>query len=148
MSGNLTHSTANIIQRLLVNLGLGVRASVGGTWPIGFAREQNSPDNAITVFDTAGKDNGSNMITGERSEHLGIMIKVRATKHSIGWTKAQTIATQLDTVTTNRLVTISGTDYTVYSVRRTTQVLSLGKEEPDNRRNIFSVNATVSLRQN
>lgn len=148
MSGNLAHSTADVIAELLVDLGLGTiyNGSTTVAWQIAINREPDKPDNMITVFDTAGKDNGRIMVNGERQENPGIMIKVRASSNTVGFVKAQTIATTLD-AQTNSNASISASNYIIHTVNRTTNVLSLGQDKPNSRREIFSVNATVSLRQ-
>lgn len=153
MSGSLSHSPAEVIRQLLIDLGVGTVPSALGNWPIHVAREPDKPDSAITVYNTTGRDHGRTMNDGERQEHLGIQVRVRDMNHDDGFEKAQAVAMVLDqtvrlnTVTVSDRVGTGSATYTVYSVSRTTGVIIVGEERPDSRRNIFTINAVVSLRQ-
>lgn len=151
--GPLDHSPADIIRKMLVNLGLGVTPSYsaagkynGSPWPVFAGGEPDTPDSAITVYDTAGVDHGRLMVTGERPEHHGILIRVRSAAHTAGYAKARAIAVALDTDVSFEAATIGSTTYIVWAVTRTTDVLDIGKETNTNR-DLFTVNAIVSLRK-
>ena len=87
------------------------------------------------------------MITGQRQEHPGFQIGVRAANHQTGYVKAKAIAIALDEDVKYTGVTVSATTYIVYAVSRSSDVLALGKETPNSKRDLFTINATASLRQ-
>lgn len=139
--GELIHSPAEIIAQLLRNL--------GETWPVYATGEPADPDNVITTFDTTGANDGSSMIDGEQYGHLGVQIRVRAATHrGGGWAKAHSIAQLLDRSTHNVIVTVDSTSYLVYDVSRNgPAVLAIGKDSPTSRRNIYTINMSVAVRQ-
>jgi hypothetical protein len=147
MSGVLTHSPAHVLTQLLSDLGVGYLPGSSGTWALQFGKEPENPDTAITLYNTASRLNGRLHPTGVTQEHHGVLIRVRAAKNSTGWTKANAIANTLDTSTSLKTVTVSGTTYTVYAVTRTSGVLSLGKA-PESNRNLFTINVVVAILQN
>lgn len=146
MSGSLEHSPADILRNLLVNLGLGTTPSDSGSWPVYASLMPDTPDNVITLIDTAGVKQGRIQTSGEIQEHYGVQLLIRSTTHPVGYTKAQALAVALDENIQNNTVTISGTTYDVDAVSRRGNVLSLGEEEESNRR-LFSINAIVSINQ-
>lgn len=143
----LTHSPADIIRYLLVGLGGGVLPSAGGDWPIYVSQEPTTPDNVITLYNTAGIKDGRLMPTGEVQEHPGVQIRVRATDDNTGWTKAEALAILLDETVLINQVNISTSVYIVYSVSRSPGPLVLGKEVADSKRDLFTINITTSIRQ-
>ena len=153
MSGSLDHSPAEIVQNLLVQLGLGsYPATLTGSWPIYVSNQPDKPDNSIAIYDTTGLTEGRVQRTGEKPEHHGFQIAVRATDAEAGWRKAKTIATALDetvkrdsVVVTDVVGTGTGT-YHVYAVTRHSGPMAAG-HEPGTIRQLFTINAVVALRQ-
>lgn len=149
MSGSLTHNPALVIRQVLIDLGLG--SDGGSTWPIYHTNEPDTPDSVITVFDQAGLQQGRTMPDSERQEAHGIQVLVRHPDEETGYAKARAIAIALDGVR-QRSVTITEeagtgtTDYKVWGIRRTSGVLSLGKDKANDYSNLFTVNALVHLR--
>lgn len=147
MSGSLTHSPADIVRKLLIDLGLGTTPSAAGAWPVHTAHEPNEPDSAITVIGASPRDNGRVMIDGERQEKPGFQVRVRDANYSNGATKARAIAIALDESVNLTSVTIGSSVYLVQSISRTSGILPFGEEKPESRRSIFTINAVASLRQ-
>lgn len=152
MSGSLSHSPADIVRQLLVDLGFGTLPSASDTWPIYVYREPASPDDCVTLYDTEGSNGPREMTGGYRLERHGFQIRIRCDDSRQGWEKAHELAIALDqsidfnSVTLSDRVGTGTTDYTVYSVVRTGDVLSIGKA-PESKRSIYTINATVALRQ-
>lgn len=148
MSGALNHSPADIIRRLLVTLGKGVLPSAGTTsnWPIGLV-ESDKPDNCITVYDTAGYQDGRLMVDGEQQEHPGVQIRIRSATRDVGYAKANAIAEALDKSVYDNALTIGSDEYLVHSVSRTGTVIDLGDEVGISKRRLFTINAVVTLRK-
>lgn len=149
MPGSLTHSPADILRRLLINLGLGTLPTTTVTsWPIRAHNESDTPDNQITIYDTVGKKNGRTMFDGEVQEHHGFQIRIRSSNSVDGYTKARAIAVTLDEVIYQNNVVIGGTTYCVHSVTRTTDVIAIGKEaSTPTKRSIHTINGLISVRE-
>lgn len=150
----LAHSPAEVIRYLLIQLGLGTdpEARPQGLWPVAAAGELTTPDETITVYDTAGTGDGRTMPDGAAHEHQGFQVRVRSRTHrGGGWAKANVVretlarSVELTTVT----FTEDGVTYR-YLVRCVTgigSVIVVGKETPTSRRSIFTLNAVVALEQ-
>lgn len=147
MSGALSHSPSEIIQNLMVDLGLGVLPSVGGNWPIYRSGLPDAPANTIGVIRTAGRLQGRRHPTGETIEHYGIQITVRGATPTIGDTKVRAIADSFDTNVLRDSVTIGSDVYVVQAITRASGPIELGDESPESKRQLFTLNITASIRQ-
>lgn len=145
MSGTLLHSPADIIRHLLKNNDHGTMPTENEEWPLNISMEPDKPDNCITLYDTQGRDFGFTAPDRERQVMEGIQIKVRAIDHPTGWVKAIALAIAIDQVS-ETVLTIDATQYIVHRIRRTSDVLVLGQEKPNSVRQLFTINAVVSLR--
>ena len=153
MSNNLTHSPAQIIRDLLVDLGLGTLPSDGGSWPIYNNNTPDSPDSVITITDTVGTSDGRTHTDGEAQEHPGFQVAVRNDSPQGGWEKMNAIRVALsETISRNELsitdnVGTGTSSYIVYAVSKLGGIFALGKDTPTSKRNLFTLNAVVALRQ-
>lgn len=149
----ITYSPAEVIARLLVELGNGVdpddysQSGSATQWPIYDANEPDLPDNCITVFDTSPVSDGRSMIDGETFDHFGIQIKIRSKDHRTGWTKANLLHESISKSVYQESITISGVAYLVHCISRISNVLVLGKSDEKTNRRMFTLNALVSLKQ-
>jgi hypothetical protein len=143
----LTHSPADILAQVLVDIGQGSSPSNNPlqAWPVYTTGEPNAPDNCITVKDTVGQDDGRTMPDGEPMFHPGFQIRLRATDEATGYAKANAIRTALSQIL-NRTVTIGSNNYFVNCVVRIGQVLPLGKDTPHTKRSLFTLNAMLVVR--
>jgi hypothetical protein len=143
-----------VIGKHLIDMGYGTdpEDTIGGDWPIRTARETDRPDDLIRITDTVGRDFGYTQIDGERQEHNGFQVMVRAADYEEGFKKAQAIAVYLDTVagvavTLDEVGTgTEGVNYVIHSISRTSSVFALGSDTPAGKREMFSFNGTVALR--
>jgi len=147
MSGLLAHSPASILRQALINLGLGTLPTSQSTWPIYYSHEANSPDDVITLYDTAGRVQGRVHKTGEMQLKHGVQVKVRSAKHKTGYTKAIAISNALDLSIANTIANLSSSQYIVYATTRHTDVIPLGKQADDTKRSLFTINLVMSLKQ-
>lgn len=154
MPNSLDHSPARIVRQLLIDLGLAVAGSydssnryTGGAWPVTATSEVDAPDNAITVYDTAGRGDGRSMIDGETFSHYGFQVRVRAADHDTGWAKADSIENGLSKSVYQRTVHVGGSTYLVHCVSGIGDVLSIGKETPASTRRVFTLNALLSVKK-
>ena len=153
MSGSLNHSPAHIIRDLLVALGLGTDPDDNTSWPIYVSQKPDTPDSMIVVRDTTSYMHGRTAIDGITQEHYGIAIDIRDANPKDDWVKSNALAVALDQTIDKNDVTIEDTDgtgsstYKVYTVSRVSGPFSHGKETPTSKRNLFTINAKVALRQ-
>lgn len=147
MSGSLANSPAEIIKTLFVALGHGTLVESLSTWPIVVAITPDSPDNFITLTNTSGIMEGRFQVSGEMQEQYGIQIKVRASFHPTGWTKINELKQACDVGVYMNNVTIGASQYIVYAITRKGGVLDLGYDIGSTKRHLFTLNATVSLKQ-
>lgn len=143
----MTHSPADVVRQLLVDLGLGTEPSAAGAWPVYATGEPASPDAVITVYDTAGTNDGRSMVSGELFGHAGVQVRVRAATHAAGWTKADTVQEALAEDVYQRTVHVGAATYLVHSLNRIGDVLAIGKESPTSKRSVFTLNMVVSVKQ-
>lgn len=152
MTGALTHSAAVIIQQLLIDLGLGTDPGDDDDWPVYAYRAPDTPDEMISVHNTTGIHQGRLQINGEVVERYGFNIAIRDNVPETGYEKARAIAVALDesvnlrTVTITEVVGTATQAYTVYSISRASGPIDAGRE-PTSGRNLFTINATVALKQ-
>lgn len=145
MPGPLDHSPADVVRRLIVALGGGTLPSAAGPWPVHAMSEPPSPDDAVTVYDTAGVVHSKDHPFGFVEEHHGVQVRVRSAEAPAGAAKALALAQALDAVS-RRAVAVGARTYCVHNVSRTGTVLSLGKDDPVSKRSLFTFNALVYLR--
>jgi len=144
----LTHSPADVIRKLLVDLSLGALASEASAtnWPVYFSAEPVTPDNAITVYDTPGVNSGRSMVDGKKMGLYGFQVRVRATDARVGWIKAHAIQATLAEVVYDETVVIGASRYLVHAVSKIGDVLSLGKDL-NSARSLFTLNAVTTIKQ-
>lgn len=140
------HSPANVLRWLLVAAGALSDPADRTDWPGYCSQEPDRPDNAVTTFDTAGVQDGRHQVDGSINERPGVQIRVRAINHSTGWPKADEIRDVLDRSVLRDAVTIGDSTYCVQSVRRTGNVIDLGKEL-GTKRHLFVINCLVTVKK-
>jgi hypothetical protein len=141
----LAHSPADILRRVLIALGHGTAPSAGGAWPISVGAEPDSPDQALTAYDTSGRIDGYSQVDGEAAEFHGVQVRVRGADHKAGYAKAAAVAKAMDSDILRTPVTIDGTDYVLHAATRTGGIMGLGYESPTSKRVLFTINAQVIL---
>ena len=149
MSGKLDHAPAQIIQQLLIDLGLATDIASAAAWPVYYSDHPNQPDDSICVYNTDARLQGRSQVEGETQEFYGIQVRVRSASVLNGYNKCQAIASAFDLQvlrTEVTMVTIPSASYLVQSVTRTSSVISLGVENPTSRRRLYTLNAMVSIR--
>lgn len=142
----MTHSPADVLRNLLVALGHGTLPSADGSWPISVAQEQDSPDDAMTLYDETGRKDGRAMTSGAVYEHHGVQLQLRAASFTTGQTKVDAVVTALDQDVESAGVTVDDSTYVVYAVSRPGTTNYLG-HEPESRRHLWTVSYLASIRQ-
>jgi hypothetical protein len=152
----LEASPADIVRWLLVQFGFGVdpednQPPQAGAWPIFATNQPNFPDQSITVLDTRGQTDGREMTAGALYDHFGFQVAVRTVDHAAGWQKLAAIRSFMSTMLNNVTVGVPdlpGTgsgQFCVYTFAKIGQVLASGKEAPNSRRSLFTLNALVAI---
>lgn len=148
---NLLHSPAHIIQQMLVDMGLGEDPETGDltNCPVYVSQEPSVPDCVITVYDTDTPTQGRDQISGGMFKRRGIKIRVRDANHTNAYVKARRVSVFLErnTEVTDRLVTLDDNSYLVHSVSRSGSPVALGKETTTSKRDIFTIDATTTIRR-
>lgn len=147
MSGRLDHSPAKVIKEMLIDLSSGSATSLlDSDWSVYVSSIPDSPDKIVVVTDTTGKDDGRSMIDGYRMVNHGFQILIRSQTFPEGYQKANEIAIDLDGVV-RRTVVIGSSVYLVHSISRVGDVIAVGTEVPASQRQLFTINARVTLDQ-
>ncbi len=141
MPGVLLHSPARIVHQLLVDQGVGASS---GRWTTKTDGEADSPDDVLTIYNTASRDDGWTQF-GEQQTWNGVQVRVRSSNPETGLRKANDITQLFDVGLTNgTLVNVDGTQYNVGSVHRTGDVLPLGNVT-GSKRSLHTIDCLVSV---
>jgi hypothetical protein len=144
----MDHSPAYIIAQYLIGEGLLVGPTDSGDWPVRVGSLPDGkliPDNAVACIDTAPEKDGRLMI-GENIFHYGVQILLRAKKYNIGYAKASAIASNLELVARVQEI-IGAKTYRIDNVSATTGIVAIGQEEGTKRRELFSLNFLITLKE-
>ncbi len=148
MSGRLYHKPSDVIQQLLIDLGIATDPADDGDWPVYESVEPDQPDNCITVYTTTGIKQGR-VSFGTSILKYGIQIRIRAQDDAEGDYKARDIYQAFDEDVLRTSVIISDDEeheYLVQEVANQGDVIPLGYELPASRRKVFVINCLVSMR--
>lgn len=140
------HSPADVVRRVLIGMGLGVDPP-STPWPVRVDLEPHSPEECITVYDTTPQDDGRNQISGERWQHEGIQVRVRARDFPMCWDKACAVKEAMDEDASEEIVTLDGVRYLLHSFSKVSGPIRLGRDKPATGRAIVTINALVTIRK-
>lgn len=151
----MTDSEAMILRQYCTDVSLCTAPDSTDSTPAGWSAyvgaEPEKPDNCLTFYDTDGPDDGRVMVTGDVVGPNGVQIRVRSINYPTGWTKANAVRNQLmlnsATYPYQRPVTVNGRNYVIECVVGIGPVLSLGKQLPNSRLNLFTLNVLVRARE-
>jgi hypothetical protein len=142
---NLPDSPARVVQHSLILLGLGTNPvpSPVSAWPVYSPGVPNSPENLISVKNTAGTDDGR-VMEGEVQTHFGVQVMVRGVDDPTAWDKANAIREAVQYVDL-QVVTVGAAEYLLRCYAKIGNVIDAGRESPTSRRPVFTLNLVVSL---
>lgn len=146
----LLHSPADIVAQMLIDLAVAtdpLGTATDDVWPVFVSQEPSLPDSVITIYDTTGIIQGRAHVSGEMFERQAVSIRVRDANHQNGYQKISDISTALERNVYSETITISSNTYLVHAVSITSGPFSIGKETPQSKRNIFTLNATTTIRR-
>ncbi len=146
MSLDLEHSPADVARTVLVNAGAGTAPSANAAWPIYTAGEPPTPDEVITIYDTAPRPDCRIMKDGEQKYHYGIQVRVRALDHKPGFKKAHSFKKIMDESIKNVTIVIEGITYFLQCFTNTA-ITFMGKETPTSKRTILTINGYAVVKR-
>lgn len=149
MTNNLQDAPSAIVRKLLVDLGLASDPLAVPLlpWPAYAKSEPPTPDNCVTVYDTAGTSTGRAHPTGELFGYQGFQVRVRAATDRAGWIEVDAIMTTLAQDVYRRQVTVGANTYLVQCVTRIGDAIALGREAGVSERRLWTLNAQLDARQ-
>lgn len=147
MTGLLSHSPADIVRYILIGKTLATLPTDASAWPSYVSKEPDTPDNCITIFDTEDVLEGRFMTSGQKQQHEGFQIRIRSVNYSTGHSKCRSIVNTLDTDVLRYDLTIDSIPYRIQSITRLSGILHLGDESPSSKRQLFTINGSISVRK-
>ena len=135
-------SPAEVVAQYLIDAGAGeAPEDADPTWPVHPTEvPDNTKDDCIGVIDTSGIKDGRYI--SQVVFHQGLMIYIRAKKHSVGYAKAREIQTALDNVK-NTTVTLAGDDYVLKTATRMGTTIPIGRDDEGRRQWTMNLIATM-----
>ncbi len=135
-------SNANIIAKYLEDAGI-----VGGVsgWVCYSNKLPSSPDKVVVVYNTTPRLEGRAQGATEQAKHPGIAITIRGTSdYNVGENQAQEVRDALLALK-KTFVTLAGEDFRIQCFKMTSDVTFIAEEE-SNKRNVFTVNGTITIK--
>jgi hypothetical protein len=149
---NIASPAILIARHLIDTIGLFSDPANGSTWPLYIASLPDGTgveNNAAAVYDSPGINDGR-LMSGHTPEHRGVQFIIRfsnnATDYAAGFDKAESIKKEMDAIK-NIIVVHDSMPYTIYAVSRRTPTIPMGVEEGTKRRQKFSLNFTISIKE-
>ena len=140
------HPASMVLRSTLVHFSLATDPSSSpvGVWPCYVSNEPNTPDNCITIYDTAFTDDGRVNIDGELQYHEGLQIRVRSVDYLTGWQKMDAIRTAISMSVSYLVVAVEGENYLVICYAKIGNILPIGTEQTS-KRQLFTLNLVSSV---
>lgn len=147
MSSPFNHPVQEIIQQVLIDIGVGTNPPDGAQWPVFAPTEPDSPDNCLTVQEYTGIETGNDALSGQVYVHYGIQVRIRAEDPTIGSIKAHAIFKAINEDVNAHAVSLGSNLYCVDSMTTAGTVNHLGLFRPEMRLELYTVNATTDIRR-
>ena len=151
-TADLKHGVAEIVQQALINIGAGSDPDLDplAGWPVYHDGSPDSPDEMVTVRETAGVGAGRAMVSGVPAEHHGVQVRVRGRTYSSAKARANLIRTLLNETAYQTHVALGANQYLVHCFSAVSGVLPIGEDskgEPGSARSVFTINALCPIRK-
>ncbi len=140
-----SHSPSEIVQQLLVDLGLATLPSTNGAWPVYNGRAVDQPDEIVVAVTTAGVTQGRDQTSGETEGHAGVSLTIRSTNYANARAKANAIDKAVDEDVLRATVTIGSSNYLVQALTKQQPTPNDIGTEPETRRNLFTINLLAAI---
>lgn len=143
----MNDSPATIISEILFAANLfGRPTALPLDWPLylGFVPDKvGIPDEIAAIFDTEGVKDGR-LMSGKNILHHGVQILTRSLARRVGYEKLAAVEALIEQLSRTSVMVGSNT-YMVVNVSQTSPILSLGHEEGDKRRSLYTINALCTI---
>lgn len=154
---SMTHSPSEVIQKYLIDAGVGTIWSGGSDWKVFTdTMPPELPHNCILVKDDSPDLDGVDMRSEQTIVHPGIGILVRGKPTTANLTssavktKAREVSAALDDINQTQVtVNVEGggtATYVVAAFKKSSDVTFIGQEEKTNRF-LFSINGTITIKE-
>lgn len=144
MSSSYPHSPAMILRAALIARADGSLPTDLDDWPIYVGQMPDKPDEIVCIMDTTGQLDGRTQVDGVVHSHPGVQLRIRSNLYPTGYAKANLLRIALQEIR-GLVVTIESSSYTILVVSQIGDILSLGKSEEINKRDLFSINAQMAI---
>lgn len=138
----MNNTPAEIFRECLVGLGFGTMPTAQQAWPVYLGFMADTPDNALGVYDTAGRLQGRT-VDGTLTKY-GIQVRARG-EYLTTYKKLNAIYEALDEVKDDTVI-LGSNVYVIHVITKTSPVVALGREESKPRHN-FTFNVVINLNQ-
>jgi len=145
----VNHSPAYIVAQYLIGQTLLSNPGDSGDWHVfvGYLPDGDNVDhNAVGCIDTSPVKDGRVMMSGETILHYGVQLLLRASDYNTGYSKAETLMRNLETITEFK-VDIGGDTYIIWNVSPATGVVAIGQDDGSKRWEMFSLNFLVTIEE-
>tara|TARA_R110000824_G_scaffold5196_7_gene24127 strand:+ start:873 stop:1334 length:462 start_codon:yes stop_codon:yes gene_type:complete len=150
----LKHTPSEIVAQLLIDLDLSSDPEETGTgtvsdFPIFIAFFPDTPNNSLCISDTDGVLLSRDMVEGETVDRYGLQIRsrVKTTEYTSGYNKLAEMRQVFSEDVLDNQVELESTQYIIHNLRVTGTILVSGKESPQSKRNLFSLNLLATIHQ-
>ena len=144
----MNHTPAYIIAQYLIGEGFLTTPGESGDWEVYTGNLPDGDDvenNIVACMDTESVKDGR-VMAGENIFHYGVQLLLRSTAYNTGYAKMDDLVDALEAVDRDT-VTISTSDYRLDNITLTTSIVVIGQEEGSKRRELFSLNFLVTLKE-
>lgn len=145
----MNHSPAYIMSQFFIDEGIVIDPQDSGDWPIYVGvlpDDENVKDDIVACMDTEPLKDGRLFDNGENIWHFGFQIMIRAINYNTAYDKADELSISCESIDRDE-ITIGSTTYRLDNVSQTTGIIGLGQEDSSRRRQLFSVNFLVTLKE-
>lgn len=140
----MNHSAADVLCQALVDNAVLIYPDESTTaWQCFVDGMPSMPDEVAVLIDEDGHDDGRSMLDGELFYHYGVQMILRGREHRSGYRKAEAVRQALASIY-RQTVVVESEAYRVHCVAHIGQVLCLGKDTPNSKRSMFSLNMSVA----
>lgn len=146
MSGRLTKSPAKVMQQLLIDLDLAASKASGDPYPCFYSNQPDTPDNCFTVYNTEGRVQGRDQISGEPLEVHGIQVRLRDTDVETGDNKINLVAQTLSAVARQDVI-IDSEIFLVHALTQSGNPIYIGLDAPNSKRVVWTLNLLMTVTQ-
>ena len=136
-----------IARQILIDGEIVTLPSESEDWPCYDKRlpdDASVPNNALAIVGTSGVKQGRKM-RGLTLMKRGVQVFLRSSKYDDGWDKMVEIQAEFDTVD-KTTVTVDSVDYLVQVMVQVTDIISIGTEPDNSRRELFSLNYLMEVK--